>query len=90
MAAEQTSEQSSNREAGGRETPPAASLSRRALQGESEAVDEMLQRYKDRVRRIVSIRFAGRLARLLLELMNVGQGCRALRYGSAGARSRAQ
>jgi hypothetical protein len=37
------------------------------LQGDSDALDELLALYKDRVRRIVSIRFAGRLARLLDE-----------------------
>lgn len=42
-------------------------IARRALLGDSEALNGLLQRHRARVRRIVTIRFAARLARLLDE-----------------------
>lgn len=39
----------------------------RAIQGDGEALNELLHRHRSRVRRIVTIRFAARLARLLDE-----------------------
>ncbi len=42
-------------------------IARRALQGDSEALNGLLHRHRERVRRIVTIRFAARLARLLDE-----------------------
>jgi hypothetical protein len=44
-----------------------AEIARRALLGDTEALDGLLQRHRARVRRIVTIRFAARLARLLDE-----------------------